>query len=223
MKEIILNKKIKGIIFDIDGTLTSTNQLIFDTFNHVAKKYSNTSYSDKEIISFFGPTEEVILKELFPAEYDAVVEDYYQYYQSNHVIATSFSGLNELLKELKENSIILSIYTGKGRRSTIITLTELGLIDYFDMIVTGDDVEEHKPSAEGIVKFLNKFNLKPDEILMIGDAPADIIASSKAGVECISVLWDSYSAEKVKLLNPKNLIYSVPELRSLIFKKVGLL
>ena len=53
----------KGIIFDIDGTLTSTNQLIFDSFNHIAKKYLNRTFTDDEIISLFGPTEDAILKE----------------------------------------------------------------------------------------------------------------------------------------------------------------
>jgi len=53
-----------GFIFDIDGTLTSTNQLIFDSFNFIAKKYLNKSFTDEEIISMFGPTEDVILKKM---------------------------------------------------------------------------------------------------------------------------------------------------------------
>ena len=57
-------KKFDGIIFDIDGTLTSTNDLIFATFNYVAEKYLKRSYSPKEITALFGPTEEVILEEM---------------------------------------------------------------------------------------------------------------------------------------------------------------
>ncbi|VAX15772.1 hypothetical protein MNBD_IGNAVI01-645, partial [hydrothermal vent metagenome] len=57
-------KKFEGIIFDIDGTLTATNELIYATFNHVTKKYLNRTYTPKEITAFFGPTEDVIIKEL---------------------------------------------------------------------------------------------------------------------------------------------------------------
>ena len=58
-----MNKLFDGFIFDIDGTLTSTNQLIYDSFNFIAHKYLNRTFSDEEIIAMFGPTEDVILKE----------------------------------------------------------------------------------------------------------------------------------------------------------------
>jgi len=53
-------KKFEGIIFDIDGTLTSTNELIFASFNHVATKYLNKKLTNEEIISLFGPPEDTI-------------------------------------------------------------------------------------------------------------------------------------------------------------------
>jgi phosphoglycolate phosphatase-like HAD superfamily hydrolase len=61
------------------------------------------------------------------------------------------------------------------------------------------------------------FNLNPKEVLMIGDAPSDIIAANECGVEIASVVWDSYAEEEVRKLNPKNLFHSVAELRDFIF------
>jgi pyrophosphatase PpaX len=86
------------------------------------------------------------------------------------------------------------------------------------MIVSGDDVENHKPSPEGIIMFLNKHNFNPQDVLMIGDAPSDIIAAKESGVEIASVVWDSYAEEEVRKLNAKNLFHSVDELRDFIFK-----
>ena len=212
-----MRSQFKGIIFDIDGTLTSTNQLIFDTFNFVANKYLNKTFSDKEIIGLFGPTEEVILKILFKDNYDAVVKDYYDYYKSHHQIANLYPGIKELLEEIKNSAIYLSIYTGKGSQSSIITLTALGIINYFDMIVSGDDVDEHKPSPQGITMFLEKFNLTQDEVLMIGDSPADINAAKAAGVKIASVIWDSYSENELIKLNGNNIFHNVKELRDYIF------
>jgi HAD superfamily hydrolase (TIGR01509 family) len=211
--------RFKGIIFDIDGTLTYTNQLIFDSFNHIAEKYLGRKFSDKEIIALFGPTEDVILKQLCKENFELAKHDYYKYYRENHSIAQLYDGIRELIIDLKKNSVLLSIFTGKGRTSSLITLDELGLTDFFDMIVTGDDVENHKPSPEGIIKFLYTYNLKPSEVLMIGDAPSDIIAAREAGVHIASAVWDSYSEEKVKELNPENIFHSVEELRNFIFSK----
>lgn len=210
--------KYKGIIFDIDGTLTYTNQLIFDSFNHITEKYLGKRFTNEEIISFFGPTEDVILKELCKENYDDARKDYYKYYKENHSIAQSYDGIRELLIELKKANVLLSIYTGKGRTSSLITLDVLGLIEFFDLIVTGDDVRNHKPSPEGIIKFLEKFNLDPSQVLMIGDAPSDIIAAKKSGVEIASVVWDSYAEAEVRKLNSKNIFHTVEELHKYIFK-----
>ncbi|HCY74563.1 MAG TPA: phosphatase [Ignavibacteriales bacterium] len=213
-----MKTKFKGIIFDVDGTLTFTNQLIFDSFNHITKKYLGKSFSDDEIIALFGPTEDVILKEMCKEEYEDARKDYYTYYKNNHDIAQLYDGIKELVIDIYNAGILLSIFTGKGRTSALITLDELGLTTYFDMIVSGDDVENHKPSPEGILMFLNKHNFNPKDVLMIGDAPSDIIAANKSGVEIASVVWDSYAEKEVKKLNPNNIFHTVDELRDYIFK-----
>ena len=213
-----MKSRFKGIIFDVDGTLTFTNQLIFDSFNHITKKYLGRSYSDDEIIALFGPTEDVILKEMCKEEYESARKDYYAYYKNNHDIARLYDGIKELIIDINNSGILLSIFTGKGRTSALITLDELGLTNYFDMIVSGDDVENHKPSPEGIIMFLSKHNFDPKEVLMIGDAPSDIIAANECGVEIASVVWDSYAEDEVRKLNSNNLFHSVYELRDFIFK-----
>lgn len=125
-----MKSRFKGIIFDVDGTLTFTNQLIFDSFNHITKKYLGKSYTDEEIIALFGPTEDVILKEMCKDEYENARKDYYAYYKDNHDIARLYQGIKELIIDLYNAGILLSIFTGKGRTSALITLDELGLTDY---------------------------------------------------------------------------------------------
>ena len=214
-----MNSRFKGIIFDIDGTLTYTNQLIFDSFNHITKKYLGKSFSDEEIIALFGPTEDVILKQICPDEYESARKDYYSYYKDNHSIAKLYDGIKSLIVEIKSSNILLSIFTGKGRTSALITLDESGLTKYFDLIVSGSDVDKHKPSPEGIHNFLEMFNLNPKDVLMIGDAPSDIVAAKVARVEIASVVWDSYSETEVRKLNSKNIFHTVEELRNYIFNK----
>ena len=186
-----------GIIFDVDGTLTSTNDLIFESFRYISKKYFNKNPSNNEIMSLFGPTENVILKEWSGDNYEKVKDDYYNFYSDNHHMAKLYPGIKEILDFLKSKKVLLSIFTGKGREAAEITLKKLKIFDYFDLVVTGDDVINHKPSAEGINKFIDKFSLAKKKVLMIGDSPSDIKAARSAGVKIASAIWDSYVKKEV--------------------------
>jgi len=215
-------KNFDGIIFDIDGTLTSTNDLIFAAFNFIAAKYLNRTFLNQEIINLFVPPEDVILRELCGHNFEAARKDYYQFYSDNHHLASVYSGIIDLLDYLKSKNIFLSVYTGKGRRAALITLDKLNLSKYFDMIVTGDDVENHKPHPEGILVFLDKFNLKKERVLMIGDAPSDIKAAKSAGVKVASVLWDPYVKKELNLTLKSDFIFhSVNELKLYLIKNLG--
>ncbi len=205
--------KFDGIIFDIDGTILQSNQLIFATFNYVTEKYLGKTTTPEEIIALFGPTEKVIINQLFEDNYENVMTDYYQFYRDNHnEMAKVFDGITELIDELKSRDILLSIYTGKGKGSTEITLNKLGIRDKFDMVVTGDDIEGHKPSPEGVDVFINKYNLNRDRVLMIGDAPPDVNAAKSTGIKVASVLWDSYAKEEVLQMESDYYFNTVEEL-----------
>lgn len=212
-----MTKLFDGFIFDVDGTLTSTNQLIFDSFNFIAKKYLNRKFTDEEIVAMFGPTEDVILKKWCEDKFDEARIEYYKYYSDNHWKAKLYPGINDILDYLKNKKFPLGIFTGKGREATMITLKKLGVDHYFDLIVTGDDVANHKPSADGILKFVNHFKLKNERVLMIGDSVSDVKASKEAGIKVASALWDSYAHEKVKTLESDYYFYSVEELKEFLF------
>ncbi|MFA7420017.1 MAG: HAD family hydrolase [Melioribacteraceae bacterium] len=210
-----------GFIFDVDGTLTSTNELIFSSFNHVTKKYLNKTVSDEEIIAMFGPTEDVILKEWMKNDYTEARKDYFDFYSSQHQhMADIYPGMIEILRLIKSKNIPLSIYTGKGKDSATITLKEIGVYDLFDMIVTGDDVKESKPSREGIDMFIEKFELDRNRVLMIGDAPADVIAAHRAGVKAASVLWDSYAKEKVMQMQSDFFFETVEDFKTFLARNI---
>jgi pyrophosphatase PpaX len=98
---------------------------------------------------------------------------------------------------LRSRGLLLAVFTGKGRRTTLITLDMIGIRQFFDMIVTGSDVRHHKPSADGIRSVMAAFGLGPEEVLMVGDAVSDVQAAREAGVRIAAVLWDSYGRDSV--------------------------
>ena len=206
-------KRISCIIFDLDGTLAQTNELIFSTFNHVAEKYTNKVYSPEEITAMFGPPEEVTIEKLVGAErVDEAMDDFYSFYETHHPrLADAYQGVREVLEFLKGRGIMLAVFTGKGSRTALITLEKIGLKDYFDIIITGHDVTNHKPSSEGIQKVMKRFHLRPDEVLMVGDSVADVKAAHEAGVSFAAVLWDSYSKDTVMQMDVDFCFHSVRE------------
>jgi HAD superfamily hydrolase (TIGR01549 family) len=208
--------KYKGIIFDIDGTLTSTNELIFASFNFIAGKYLNRKFSNEELIGFFGPTEDVILKEWLGDNYENARKEYYDFYSHYHHLADLYPGIIDILKDLKTKKVFLSIYTGKGKSAATITLKKLEIFEYFDLIITGDDVKIHKPSPEGVEIFIEKFNLEKENVLMVGDSVTDIKAARAAGIKIASVVWDSYSKDKVLEFGSDFVFESVDELKKFL-------
>ncbi|MFZ4619689.1 MAG: HAD family hydrolase [Bacteroidota bacterium] len=204
-------KRYDCIIFDMDGTLTQTNQLIYDSFNHVAGKYIDRILTKNEIHALFGPPEEICVRNMIGNEHaEKAMVDYYSFYQSEHKrLAVLYPGIIQILEFLRSKKLRLALFTGKGRRTTDITLEQFAISSYFDVTVTGDDVEIHKPSGNGIAKILKQFSLAPKNVLMVGDAVADIQASRETGVEIASVVWDSYGKDEVMKLTPDHLFDDV--------------
>ncbi len=84
------------------------------------------------------------------------------------------------------------------------------------LIITGDEVKEHKPSPEGIEIFLEKFNLKKENVIMVGDSPSDVKAAHAAGVKVASVLWDSLAKDHVLKMDSDFVFNTVAELKDFL-------
>ena len=205
--------KLKCVIFDMDGTLTQTNRLIFDSFNFIAMRYEGKRYTETEITAMFGPPEAgALLNIVGSGNIRQAMKEYLEFYSANHdALARLYPGIKEVVADLKARNVHVALFTGKGIETTTITLNKFGLTPYFDFVVTGSDVTNHKPSAEGIRKIMSHFMLQPDEVLMVGDAVPDVKASHEAGVKIAAVLWDSYGKEKVLQMKTDYVFHDVKE------------
>jgi len=193
----------KCIIFDMDGTLTQTNQLIYDAFNHIAEKYLQKRLTPQEIVAYFGPPERGAVEKMIGSEHiDEAMAEYYAFYNDKHsALASLYPGIIDILKFLHSKDVLVALFTGKGRTTTDITLEQFEIERYFDITITGDDVGEFKPSGDGIRRILSRFGLAPNEVLMVGDAVADVLAAREVGSDIASVVWDSYGKHDVLKLN----------------------
>lgn len=110
--------------------------------------------------------------------------------------------VREMLTRFKQAGIRMGVVTGKGRRSADISLRVLQLAEYFDVMITGDDVVHPKPHPEGIFMAMRELGGEKETTCFVGDSDADIAAARAAGITAVGVNWLSVS-QKTGGFTPK--------------------
>jgi pyrophosphatase PpaX len=181
---------IKLIVFDVDGTLVDTDEVILATWKELIRLYKPSDYflDDSIIRTFSGPPLKDSLKRVFPEldqgfifkEYNRITPSCYK------ANIRTFSNASEVLNKLKKEGYQLAIFTNKDSKMTRYTL-ELARIDIklFSIVVTSDDVENLKPNPEGLLKILNYTNIKAENAINVGDTEFDYYCGKNAGIKTI--------------------------------------
>jgi phosphoglycolate phosphatase/pyrophosphatase PpaX len=149
---------------------------------------------------------------LAPSHYEQALADYLRFYDVlHHHCPAPFEGITELLDYLQLHGLRIAMVTGKGPKSSEISLNKFGIKHYFSPIETGSP---HGPvKAERIESVVQGWaDLTRNEILYIGDAPSDITASRKAGIPVVAAAWaETAEPEKLLALEPDGIFYGVGE------------
>lgn len=215
-----MNKKT-GILFDLDGTLLDTEQLILESYRHVFKKYKpGYILSKEELLSFLGPPLVTSFKCYFD---DSMMEELIVYYrQFNHanheLYVTIYPTVIETLERLKKEQYPLAIVTTKYSIAANIGLDLFDLHKYFDTMIALDDVEKTKPDPEGILKAMKQLHV--NDAIMIGDNVSDIQAGKNAGIRTVAVKWASKGYHDMEKLKPDLLIDRMSDILEYI-KEIG--
>ena len=185
--------KYRLLLFDLDGTLADTDEMVVQSFYSLYKRYKpRVIRSREELYYFSGPQiRDTLTKEFpdYPIEemleaFKTISKEFYAPY------VTEYKDEVEVLKTLKENGYLLGVVTNKGRPLTIYTLEICHIQDLFDVVITADDVSAFKPNPEGIYKAMDILNIKnKGDVLYIGDNDIDYFSGSNAGVETMLVSW----------------------------------
>jgi pyrophosphatase PpaX len=199
------------IIFDLDGTLLNTDELIFKSFEHVFQTYfPGHKLSKDELLSFLGPS----LVESFSKysdNVDELIDCYREYNHAHHKdYVTIYPHVKETLEVLSNRGYKLAVVTTKLKYAAYLGLDLFDITKYFDVIIGIDDVTNTKPDPEGIFKALSMTNQKNG--VMIGDNVTDIKAGKNAGVYTIGVKWSPKGYQEIEKLKPDLLIDDMKEI-----------
>lgn len=201
--------KLRGCIFDLDGTLGNTLPVCYQAFRRAFVKYLGRHFADDEIRALFGPSEEGICQQLVPDQWEACLQTYLEIYDEVHAqYAQPFPGIEDALQLLKQCGVPLAIVTAKGCHSAAISLRHLGLAHYFDAVETGSAEGAVKPAF--IRKVLAQWSALPCQVAYVGDATYDMEAAREAGVIPLGAAWAATAdADRLESLSPRATFRSV--------------
>lgn len=202
----------KYVLFDLDGTVVDTIDLIVHAFGEVLSRLTGEPWDRERVIAEFGPTEPAILARHAPAgEAEAAFRRFLRLYEWHHDrMVRTFDGVPALIRRLRENGRLLGLVTNKGRETTMVTLRRSGLDGCFGAIVSGDDAGRPKPDPAGLLLALERLGGTPGEAVFVGDAPSDIEAGRRAGTLTCAVTWGRVNATESLLAAGADIVCRTP-------------
>jgi pyrophosphatase PpaX len=205
------------VLFDFDGTVIDTVELIRESHRHATREVLGVELSDTELVARVG----MPLMEQMRAFSEERAEELFRVYREwNHrhtaELIREYPGMSELLASLRESGRPLGVVTSKARSVADLAFAVLPMRDYFDVIVTADDTDRHKPDPEPVLHALSALGASPAEAVMVGDAPFDLQAGAAAGCATVGVTWGFFDRGALAALGPDALVDDLAELGDLL-------
>jgi pyrophosphatase PpaX len=215
---------IDTILFDLDGTLLDTNELIIQSFHHAMKAHKLAPVLREDIIGQMGkPLYEQIALFSKLTEVDRIVGSYREFNLSKHdEMVFIFPHVKETLAALHEQGIKLGVVTSKVRLTVSRGLELFDLMPYLSAVVTSDDVSQPKPHPESVLLALSRLDAKADNAIMVGDSQYDLLAAHGAGVRSAGVAWSLQGEAVLSQFNPTYIIKDMLDLLGIVAADSGL-
>ena len=184
-------KATDTILFDFDGTIMDTNDVIIQSWQHTYRTYRGEEGDEDVILGTFGETLEYTMKNLFPeVPLEEALLVYRTYQRENFLKDISLvPGIIELLDELKDRGCLMAMVTSRLRYTTDQALDAFDLNKYFQYVVTADEVTRAKPDPQCVEMALEKLGSSPQRSIMTGDTIHDILCAKNAGITSVLVDW----------------------------------
>lgn len=184
-------RKFDTVLFDFDGTVMDTTEVIVNSWQHTFMTLEGKERPLEEIYPTFGEPLPTTMEKFFP---DHPVEDSIKIYRSYHYdnfgdLIKVFPGMEEVMADLQNDGYTLALVTSRLLGTTMQGLEAYDLKKYFDVVLTCEDTDKHKPDPAPINITLEKLGKKAGNAIMIGDTMFDILCAKNAGVKSVLVDW----------------------------------
>ncbi|MBI4268631.1 HAD-IA family hydrolase [Candidatus Uhrbacteria bacterium] len=208
---------ITTILFDIDGTILDTREFILAATEHALAAFG-----------YAIPERSVIQKSVgkpFPEFYfsltgthehtDALMEAHRAFQAAHYHLSVIFPNALETVTMLKERGYAMAAVTTRSRRTSLQTLKNAGIFDFFDVVISGEDAKELKPHPAPLFAALKNLQAVPEAAVMVGDSHFDIEAGKNAGTKTIRATY-GFHADNLFEPEPDFFIDDIKDLLELL-------
>ena len=192
--------KNKAVIWDMDGVIADTAPYHFRAWQEVFGKLG-ASYTEDDFRRNFGKRNDTIIRnllgsEISPSEIEAIAaekEEIFRKRAKGNI--KPLPGAIELLRSLREHGFSLAMGSSATVENIRLITRELGIESLFQVIVSGKEVTEGKPSPQGFLLAAARLGVRPQDCVVIEDAMAGVTAAKRASMSCIAVTTTNDSAQ----------------------------
>ncbi len=201
---------LKAVIFDLDGVLLDNTQLIVEAFQEAARRSGVEVPDEKSVIATLGFIGKKMIQILLgnDEKYEKILS---QVWNEKEKKMKLMPGVKKVLNDLKAKKAIVT----SGTKAFVIKRTK-DLINYFDLIVTQESTEKHKPNPEPLLLACEKLKIKLAEAVYVGDRLIDFETAKNAGMDFIGILSGGTSKKEFQKAGVKKIISTLGELLEIV-------
>jgi HAD superfamily hydrolase (TIGR01509 family) len=207
---------LKAVIFDFDGVLFNSAKYYLKTRELFFKRY-NIKFTKKEHKENLATTTKDFLKYV-NKKYNLSIK-LSDYISEKHDIFYSFikeikpnPGIINLLKTLKKKNIKIVLSSSNEKENILFLLNKYNILDYFDLILTSEDIKRHKPYKDAFYNPLTFLKLSSNECVGIEDSLQGIVSIHRAGLKSVGVLSEFTNVTDFKKLKTSLIVKSTKEI-----------
>jgi HAD superfamily hydrolase (TIGR01509 family) len=194
--------RIKALLFDIDGTLVDSNDFHVRAWQEVFHEAGH-DFTAEIIHGQVGKGGDNLLPSLLPdlseEEQEAIAEEHGPRYRDRYMDQVRpFPGARDLLVRAKQDGLTVALATSANPEELDHYVELLDAKDLVDVTTSKGDVEATKPAPDIFAAAIEKAGVAPEQALVIGDTPYDVLAAKRAGAEAIGLLSGGFKEEDLR-------------------------
>lgn len=207
------------VLFDLDGTLADSVELILGAFRHTFNTHLGAAPADQAWIAGMGTPLASQIRALVADE--TLIEPMtttYRTWQNLHhdELLREYAGVRETLSLLHTRGHPMALVTSKATDAATRALRLMGIDSMFAHVVGADSTTSHKPNPEPVLFALGQLARDPRDAVFVGDSPHDVAAGNAAGVFTVGALWGPFTREILETARPNRLIADIRDLPPLL-------
>jgi pyrophosphatase PpaX len=202
------------VLFDLDGTLVDSGRIILASMRHATRAVLGREVPDEHLLAGVGGSGlREQMRALDAQRVDDLVRIYREHNEPLHAELEACAGIDGVLGRLRSEGRTLGLVTAKRRATVRLAFDVVPIADYFDVVVTSEDTNRHKPHPDPILHALDELDVDARDVAYVGDSPFDVAAAKAAAVFAVAVTWGGIHApERLETEAPDAIVTTAEEL-----------